>query len=184
MNPGRQVRFFCNSRNQAVRIPREFELDTDEALIRREDDRLVIEPIRKKGLLATLRALDEGFPDIDKAVLPLDDVGLRPGCAAICWTPTSCLTLCVIHKAAGLQQALRKWASNPTRNARCARCLSRCCRPTFYRLDVPRMVEYARHDDSARGIQKVKQDVGRLRWKTAQTSRQLWSGTPHHGLFR
>ena len=77
MNTGRHVRFFRNGRNQAVRIPREFELDAEEAIIRREDDRLVIEPIRKKGLLATLsllRAMDEGFPDIDSGVLPLDDV--------------------------------------------------------------------------------------------------------------
>lgn len=79
MNTGRHVRFFRNGRNQAVRIPREFELDAEEAIIRREDDRLVIEPIRKKGLLATLStlsALDEAFPDIDKGMLPLDDVGL------------------------------------------------------------------------------------------------------------
>ena len=75
----RHVRFFRNGRNQAIRIPREFELDAEEAIIRREDDRLVIEPIRKKGLLATLstlRALDEAFPDIDKGMLPLDDVEL------------------------------------------------------------------------------------------------------------
>ena len=79
MNPGRHVRFFRNGRNQAVRILREFELDAEEAIIRREDDRLVIEPIRKKELLATLatlRALDEGFPNIDKDVLPLDDDAL------------------------------------------------------------------------------------------------------------
>ena len=79
MNPGSQVRFFRDGSNQAIRIPREFELDADEAIIRREGDRLVIEPIRKRGLLATLsslRALDEDFLDIDKAVLPLDDVGL------------------------------------------------------------------------------------------------------------
>lgn len=79
MNTGRHVRFFRNGRNQAVRIPREFELDAEEAIIRREDDRLVIEPIRKKGLLATLSslsALDEDFPDIDKDGLHLDDVAL------------------------------------------------------------------------------------------------------------
>ncbi|MEW5967876.1 MAG: AbrB/MazE/SpoVT family DNA-binding domain-containing protein [Pseudomonadota bacterium] len=79
MTTGRHVRFFRNGRNQAVRIPREFELDAEEAIIRREDDRLVIEPIRKKGLLATLstlRALDEMFPDVDKGMLPLDDAEL------------------------------------------------------------------------------------------------------------
>ena len=77
MNTGRYVRFFRNGRNQAVSIPREFELDAEEVVIRREGDRLVIEPIRKKGLLATLsslRAMDEAFPDIDSGVLPLDDV--------------------------------------------------------------------------------------------------------------
>ena len=79
MNTGRHVRFFRNGRNQAIRIPREFELDAEEAIIRREDDRLVIEPVRRKGLLATLstlRALDDVFPDTDKGMLPLDDVEL------------------------------------------------------------------------------------------------------------
>jgi antitoxin VapB len=73
MNAERLVRFFRNGRNRAIRIPREFELDAEEAIIRREDDRLVIEPIRKKGLLATLCVLDEDFPDIDKGMPPLDD---------------------------------------------------------------------------------------------------------------
>ena len=79
MNTERHVRFFRNGRNQAIRIPREFEMDAEEAIIRREDDRLVIEPIRKMGLLATLstlRALDEDFPDIDAGLLPLDGVEL------------------------------------------------------------------------------------------------------------
>lgn len=79
MDSGRHVRFFRNGRNQAIRIPREFEMDAEEAIIRREDDRLVIEPIRKTGLLATLStlvALDEDFPDVDKGLLPLDDAML------------------------------------------------------------------------------------------------------------
>lgn len=79
MNSGRHVRLFRNGRNQAVRIPRELELDAEEATIRREDDRLIIEPIRKKGLLATLAALpplDEDFPDVDEGLQPLDDVEL------------------------------------------------------------------------------------------------------------
>ncbi|HQS80883.1 MAG TPA: AbrB/MazE/SpoVT family DNA-binding domain-containing protein [Thiobacillus sp.] len=79
MNTGRHVRFFRNGRNQALRIPREFELDAEEAIIRREDDRLVIEPIRKNGLLATLstlHTLDEDFPDIDKGMPSLDDIEL------------------------------------------------------------------------------------------------------------
>jgi len=79
MTTERHVRFFRNGRNQALRIPREFELDAEEAIIRKEDDRLVIEPVRKKGLLATLASLpvlNDDFPDIDKGLLPLDDVEL------------------------------------------------------------------------------------------------------------
>jgi len=79
MDTKRHVRFFRNGRNQAIRIPREFELDADTAIIRREDDRLVIEPVRKKGLLATLATLssiEEDFPYIDSGMPPLDDVNL------------------------------------------------------------------------------------------------------------
>ena len=79
METARHVRLFRNGRNQAVRIPREFELDTDEAVIYREDDRLVIEPVRRKGLLATLSTLhdlEEEFPDVDSGLGALDDVRL------------------------------------------------------------------------------------------------------------
>ena len=76
----RQVRLFRNGRNQAVRIPREFELDAQEAIMRREDDRLVIEPVRKQGLLATLAALAplaEDWPDdLDAGLQALDDIKL------------------------------------------------------------------------------------------------------------
>ena len=75
----RHVRLFRNGRNQAVRIPREFELDAREAIMRREDDRLVIEPLRSKGLLATLATLppiEEGLPDVDVGLSALDDVDL------------------------------------------------------------------------------------------------------------
>jgi antitoxin VapB len=64
----RHVRLFRNGRNQAVRIPVEFELPGEEAIMHRDGDRLVIEPVRKKGLLALLRTmtpLDEDFPQID-----------------------------------------------------------------------------------------------------------------------
>ena len=64
----RHVRLFRNGRNQAVRIPVEFELPGDEAIMHRDGDRLVIEPVRKRGLvalLATMRRLDETFPDIE-----------------------------------------------------------------------------------------------------------------------
>ena len=73
----RHVRLFRNGRNQAVRIPREFELDGAEALIRREGDCLIIEPVRKGrllDLLARLQPLPEEFPDVDDTLVPLEDV--------------------------------------------------------------------------------------------------------------
>lgn len=74
MNEIRHVRLFRNGRNQAVRIPVEFELPGDEALMRRDGDRLVIEPLAKRGLsalLAGLEPLDEAFPEIaDPPPLP------------------------------------------------------------------------------------------------------------------
>lgn len=73
----RHVRLFRNGRNQALRIPREFELEGDEATIQKDGDRLIIEPIRKGKLLTLLAALEpltETFPDVDEALPPLDDV--------------------------------------------------------------------------------------------------------------
>ena len=60
----RHVRLFRNGRNQALRIPREFEMEGDEAVIHREGDRLIIEPVRKGkllALLATLVPFEESF---------------------------------------------------------------------------------------------------------------------------
>ncbi len=83
MQTQRHVSLFRNGRNQAIRIPREFELEGKEATIRKEGDKLIIEPIRKKGLsevLAMLKPLDENLhdfvDDIDKTLLPLDKIDL------------------------------------------------------------------------------------------------------------
>jgi antitoxin VapB len=64
----RHVRLFRNGRNQAVLIPVEFELPGDEAIMHRDGDRLVIEAVRKRGLVALLKLmkpLEQGFPEID-----------------------------------------------------------------------------------------------------------------------
>ena len=77
MRAGRKVKLFNKGRSQAVRIPREFELPGDEAVMRKEGDRLVIEPAQLKSLLAvlaTLRPLDEAFLPIPEP--PLDPVEL------------------------------------------------------------------------------------------------------------
>ena len=79
MSYTREVRLFRNGRNQAVRIPVEFELPGETALIHKEGDRLVIEPAQKRGLiewLDSLEPLDEAFPDVDEGLLPLRDIDL------------------------------------------------------------------------------------------------------------
>jgi antitoxin VapB len=64
----RNVKLFRNGRNQAVRIPREFELPGHDAIMRKEGQRLVIEPVPPKSLLAVLDSLsplDEDFPAVE-----------------------------------------------------------------------------------------------------------------------
>lgn len=71
MTEQRHVKLFRNGRNQAVRIPVDFELPGDEAIMHRDGDRLVIEPVRKRGLIALLKTMepvDEDFPEIDDPV--------------------------------------------------------------------------------------------------------------------
>jgi antitoxin VapB len=74
--PERPVKLFRNGRNQAVRIPREFELPGEDAIIRKEGERLIIEPAPPQSLLtllATLTPLDEEFPPIrDSAPDPVE----------------------------------------------------------------------------------------------------------------
>jgi antitoxin VapB len=68
MSALRRVKLFKNGRNQAVRIPREFELPGEDAVMRREGDRLIIEAVPPKSLLALLAILppiEEEFPPID-----------------------------------------------------------------------------------------------------------------------
>ena len=51
MGSERHVRLFRNGRNQAVRIPREFEMEGSEAIIRKEGNRLILEPLDGKNRL-------------------------------------------------------------------------------------------------------------------------------------
>ena len=73
----RHVRLFKNGRNQALRIPRDLELPGDEAILRMEGRRLVVEPIARPGLLAVLaklKPLDEDFPPMKR--LPAEQFDL------------------------------------------------------------------------------------------------------------
>lgn len=77
MSTERQVKIFKNGRNQAVRIPREFELRTQDAVMRKEGEKLIIEPVPQKSLLrvlATLKPLSEDFPPVSDS--PPDPVDL------------------------------------------------------------------------------------------------------------
>jgi len=79
--PARHVRLFRNGANQAVRIPKEFELPGQEATIRQVGNTLVITPIEaRKGslreLLDSWEPMEEDFPDVDEGLLPLDDIEL------------------------------------------------------------------------------------------------------------
>jgi antitoxin VapB len=68
MSSIRTVKLFTNGRSQAVRIPREFELPGDTALLRKDGDRLIIEPAPPQSLLALLAQLEpieDEFPVID-----------------------------------------------------------------------------------------------------------------------
>jgi antitoxin VapB len=86
----RAVKLFRNGANQALRIPKEFELPGTDALIHREGNKLIIEAVRnkpQKGTAAALAAalremaaegpIEEDFPDVDAGLLPLDDIDLE-----------------------------------------------------------------------------------------------------------
>jgi len=70
----RHVKLFRNGRNQAIRIPREFELPGEDAVIRKEGHQLIIEPLQPMSLLSfldTISSIEEDFP-------PIDDLPLKP----------------------------------------------------------------------------------------------------------
>ncbi|HEY0513576.1 MAG TPA: AbrB/MazE/SpoVT family DNA-binding domain-containing protein [Thermoanaerobaculia bacterium] len=78
MQAERIVRLFRNGSNQAIRIPRDLELPGDQAILRKEGNRLIVEPMPRRALLdllATWEPLDEEFPEIDD-LEPIEDVDL------------------------------------------------------------------------------------------------------------
>ena len=65
--PERHVKLFKNGRNQAVRIPREFELPGDDAIMRKDGNKLIIEAVPPRSLLALLASLEplqDDFPSV------------------------------------------------------------------------------------------------------------------------
>jgi antitoxin VapB len=68
------VNLFRNNRSQAVRIPADWEMPGTRVIIHRDGDRLIIEPLRRRGLAALLHSwepLTEKFPEIED--LPADE---------------------------------------------------------------------------------------------------------------
>ncbi len=85
----RAVKLFRNGANQAVRIPKEFELPGTDAVMHREGNRLILELVPdklKRGTAAALAAalismkdwpvIDEPFPDPDDGLALLDEIDL------------------------------------------------------------------------------------------------------------
>lgn len=72
--PVRRVKLFQNGRNQAVRIPREFELPGEDALMRKDGQRLIIEPIASRSLVALLKTLSP----IDDDLAPITELPTKP----------------------------------------------------------------------------------------------------------
>jgi antitoxin VapB len=74
-----QVSLIENGQNQVLTIPAEFALPGKEVLLRRDGDRLIVEPVSSTSLLTVLKSLPdltEEFPDIEEGLLPLDDITL------------------------------------------------------------------------------------------------------------
>ncbi|TVR95600.1 MAG: AbrB/MazE/SpoVT family DNA-binding domain-containing protein [Rhodospirillales bacterium] len=77
MNSHRRVKLVKIGSSQFIPIPDGYELPGEDATIRKEGDRLLIEPAPRRSLLAvlaTLGPLEEAFPPIPE--LPVDPVKL------------------------------------------------------------------------------------------------------------
>ena len=79
MTQEREATLFRNGRNQAVRIPREFEFQGDRVIMRKDGRRLILEPMPKRKLADVLAELEplppsETLPVVDEALPcpPLD----------------------------------------------------------------------------------------------------------------
>jgi len=73
------VYLLAKGQDQVLTIPHEFALSGTEVLLRKDGNRLIIEPIRPVSLLSLLTTLEEitdNFPDVDEGLLPLDDITL------------------------------------------------------------------------------------------------------------
>lgn len=78
---GREARLYRYNNCQVLRIPADYEIPGDRVMIRRDGERLIIEPVQKKNLLevlADLRPLgpEDEFPEIDASLVPAKKIEL------------------------------------------------------------------------------------------------------------
>lgn len=79
MQNSRYISLQTSGKNQVLTIPHEFALSGTKVLIRKEGQRLIVEPVPPDSLLsllATLPDIPEDFPNVDEGLLPLDDITL------------------------------------------------------------------------------------------------------------
>jgi antitoxin VapB len=74
----RRIKLFRIGASQVVRIPRQFELPGEHAVVRRDGNRLILEPAAPRQSLSeflkSLEPIDEEFPPIED--LPPDPVDI------------------------------------------------------------------------------------------------------------
>lgn len=68
--PAKRAKLFWNGRSQAVRLPKEYRFEGDEVAIRREGDRVILEPVRAAGgwppgYWERLRSMSRYFRDFE-----------------------------------------------------------------------------------------------------------------------
>ena len=79
MNTEYHTQLVRDGNRQTLQIPQELFLLTKEVSIRKQGEKLIIEPYLQKTLLeilATWDDIDEEFPNIDEGLLPLDNIEL------------------------------------------------------------------------------------------------------------
>ncbi|NJK36147.1 MAG: AbrB/MazE/SpoVT family DNA-binding domain-containing protein [Oscillatoriales cyanobacterium SM2_2_1] len=79
MPPSRPISLHLSGQDQVLTIPGDLALSSTEVLLRKEGERLIVEPIATGSLLALLLTLEdiaEDFPDTDGGTLPIDEVTL------------------------------------------------------------------------------------------------------------
>jgi len=77
MQTVRHVHLFRNGRSQAIRIPKEFELEGVEVIIRKDGNRLIIEPLKKtklRALLAGWKPIADELPQIQDPPIDSEEI--------------------------------------------------------------------------------------------------------------